>query len=64
MAHDGVLQIHGFYLNEAEKTLTFDLVIDFAVKDRKTLYRTVFDEIEKAYPDYKVQILLDADVSD
>lgn len=64
MAHDGVLQIHGLYIDEEAKTIRFDLVIDFAVPDRKALYKEVLSEIRNEWPDYQVQIVLDSDLSD
>ncbi len=64
MKREGVLQFHGFFLDEAEKRLTFDVILDFAVGDRQALYREICDEIRAAYPDYSVQVTLDVDVSD
>ena len=63
-SHQGVLEMHGFYLNETEKTINFDIIIDFAVEDRNKLYEHIYDEIQAKYPDYKLYITLDVDVSD
>ena len=64
MAHDYVLQIHGFHYHEEEKEFQFDVVLDFAAPDRTALYREICEEVRAAYPDHKVQIVLDADTSD
>ena len=64
MAHEGVLQMHGFFVNMDAKAVTFDLVIDFAVKDRQTLYREIVDEVTALYPDYSFSVTLDRDFSD
>ncbi len=64
LAHEGVLQFHGFYLFEAEKTITFDVILDFSVEDRKALYCQIKDEIQAAYPDYTIHVALDTDISD
>ena len=64
MAHDYVLQIHGFHYHEADKEFQFDVVLDFAAPDRQALYEEICREVQAAYPDHKVHILLDADVSD
>lgn len=64
MAHDYVLQLHGFHYHEEEKALQFDVVLDFAAPDRMALYREIHEEVQAAYPDHKVQIALDADTSD
>ncbi len=62
--HKDVLQFHGFYYDEAEKVISFDIIIDFAVKDREQLYCDIYDEVQAKYPDYNLNITLDVDVSD
>ncbi len=63
-SHDGVLQMHGFYLDKEDMTINLDIIIDFAVENRIELYRHIFDEVQEKYPDYKVNITLDVDASD
>ena len=63
-AHEDVLQFHGFYYDEAEKVISFDIIIDFVVKEREKLYCDIYDEIKAKYPDYNLNITLDVDVSD
>ena len=63
MEHDGILQVHGFYLDVENKTMTFDVIIDFAV-DRKAVYTHILEEISEKYPEYQVNITMDADISD
>ncbi len=64
MAHDYVLQMHGFYLNEAARSMQFDVVIDFAAPDARAVYAAVVDEVQAKYPDYTLTVTLDADLSD
>ena len=64
MSHDYVLQIHGFYLDEEKMTIHFDIIIDFAAPDSAALYEHILTETQTAFPDYKVSITLDSDVSD
>ena len=64
MAHDGVLQMHGFYVNEEERTMTFDVVIDFDVDDRAALFGQICAEVQEAFPQYQVRPVLDRDLSD
>ena len=59
-----VLQMHGFYLDQAEKTIRFDIVVSFDAKDRKQVYRDVCETVQKAYPDYRLQIAMDTDFSE
>ena len=63
-SHKGILEMHGFYLDEEEKTISFDIIIDFKVKEREELYRTIYDEIKNKYKNYKINITLDIDISD
>ena len=64
MTHDGVLQMHGFYVDIDEKRCSFDLVIDFSIKERDDLYRHIVEEVSALYPDYDFTITLDRDLSD
>ena len=63
MAHDWALQLHGFYLDMAAKEMRFDVVTSFDVDPDESI-RTLTEEIQELYPDYKLHILHDVDVSD
>ena len=60
-SHEGVLQIHGFYADLERKTINLDVILDFEVEDREALFNTIREEIQKAYPDYTIQMTLDID---
>ncbi|MDD5860763.1 MAG: cation diffusion facilitator family transporter [Eubacteriales bacterium] len=67
MAHDGVLQMHGFYVDFEAKTITFDTVLEFKNGEGQTaeeVYAQILDEIQKAYPDYNVHVTCDRDMSE
>ncbi len=59
-----VLQIHGFYINQKEKEISFDIIIDFSDRKREETLKNLHDKIQKEYPDYKINITLDFDISD
>ena len=59
-----VLQMHGFYLDKAEKTLRFDIVVSFDAKDRKQVHQQVIESVQKLYPDYTLQVAMDTDFSE
>jgi cation diffusion facilitator family transporter len=59
-----VLQMHGFYLDKAEKNLRFDIVVSFDAKDRRQVYREVIESVQKLYPDYTLQVAMDTDFSE
>lgn len=60
-AHEGVLQIHGFYADPEKKILNLDVILDFALEDRIGTFNAIRDEIQKAYPDYHLQMTMDID---
>lgn len=63
MKYDHVIQLHGFYVNEEEKFMQFDLIIDFEEKDRGALFNKAIDEVRKEFPEYKIFAALDTDFS-
>lgn len=63
-SHKGILQMHGLYIDIEDKSISFDIIIDFSVKNRESIYRLIYEQIEKEYKDYKISIALDADISD
>lgn len=56
--------MHGFYLDNDEKTLSFDIIIDFKAGDRERIYREIYDQIKKEFGGYKIAVTLDLDTSD
>ena len=63
-AHEYVRQMHGFYLLKDQKTMRFDIVISFEAKDRKAVYSVVVDDVQKAFPDYELQVTMDTDFTE
>ena len=63
-SNKGILQMHGFYFDEEEKTISFDIIIDFKIKNKEEIYKKIYDEVKKKYKDYKINITLDIDMSD
>ena len=63
-SHKEILQMHGFYLDEEEKSISFDIIIDFQTKEREKVYKEIYEEVQNKYKNYKIDINLDIDVSD
>ena len=59
-----VKQMHGFYLVEKEKSLRFDFVVSFDADDRKAVYADVIEKVQKAFPDYTLQVAMDTDFTE
>ena len=63
-SHEGILQMHGFYFDEEDKSISFDIIIDFKIKNREEVYKKIYDEVKNKYKGYKIIITLDIDISD
>lgn len=61
---DHILQIHGFYLDQENKKISFDVVVDYDAPDRKAVWKNVCDKVQAAYPDYQIVVNMDSDTSD
>ena len=61
--HDWVLQMHGFYLDMDEKDMRFDAVLSFDIPADEAM-RILNEEVQAAYPDYKITIAPDVDITD
>ena len=57
-------QLHGFYVDRETQTISFDLIFDYKEKNVITLRDEISKELNKIYPNYKFNILIDNDFSD
>lgn len=64
MSFDHVLQMHGFYVDQKQKMIRFDVVIDFLADDVQAVYARLVTAVQEALPDYQLQVTLDTDTSD
>lgn len=62
LRHEGVMQTHGFYYDEKEKTVSLDVLIGFDVEDRRALFAEIRAELEKAFPECRFSLAMDLDV--
>ncbi len=62
--YEHIIEIHGFSVDTKDKTISFDIVVDFAASNRRTYYQKFVSEIRAALPDYSVNVTLDSDISD
>lgn len=59
-----IIQMHGFYLDKAEKTVRFDVVVSFDAPDRGEVYRAVCEKVQPEFPGYTLQIAMDTDFTE
>ncbi|MBQ7676626.1 MAG: cation transporter [Lachnospiraceae bacterium] len=64
MSEEYILQMHGFYLYEKDRHVTFDVIVDFAAPDRKAVHDAIVSKVRAAYPDYSFAVAMDLDISD
>ncbi len=62
LEHPWALQLHGFYVNLEDRTMRFDVVMNFEINPQEGL-DILHKEISEAYPDYDVHIAADIDAS-
>lgn len=63
-AHEGVMSMHGFYVDKVEKYLSFDVVISFSVPDQQATYDIVVEDAHELFPGYEIVVGHDIDLSD
>ena len=62
-AHPRILQMHGFYLDDEAKALSFDLVVDFDDPDPMGTVAAIKQETEESCEGYTVFVQYDRDFS-
>ncbi|MBQ5994987.1 MAG: cation transporter [Clostridia bacterium] len=63
LGYDWALQLHGFYLNEEEKTVRFDVVMSFDIKPEEGVAK-LYADLKQMYPEYEFMIIPDVDLAD
>lgn len=59
-----IKQLHGFYLDEDEKNISFDVVIDFSADNPQGIKEEIVGKIKTKYPEYNYSVVVDSDYSD
>lgn len=62
--HKHIKQLHGFYVDEENKRITFDVVVDFEVQDREGLIAHIKNDVKNVLPEYEIFVAVDSDISD
>ena len=63
-SHEHVKQIHGFHLKKDQKSMRFDVVISFDAENRRAVWEAVAADVQKAFPDYELQVAMDTDFAE
>ena len=59
-----ILQVHGFYVDEEAKFVNFDLIVGYDDPNRQATFKTVVDSMKRQFPEYRINAVLDSDISD
>ena len=59
-----VKQIHGFYVDKINKSVYFDLIIDFEARSHEEIRDEIISKLKEKFKEYSFIIILDADISD
>ena len=60
----GIKQIHGFYLDEEKKLITFDLVFEYKFEKPQKKIAEIVTILQEKYPEYSFYIVQDNDYSE
>lgn len=64
IAHQEIVQVHGFYYSEKDNMLSVDIVPDISVHDDATLISQLTNEIQPLVPETQVVIVVDHNYSE
>ena len=59
-----ILQMHGFYTEEAVRAVSFDIMLDYDTEETDTITDEIRRELTERFPDYQFFINIDRDISD
>ena len=61
---DYIRGVHGFYLDRTEKQMRFDVVVSFDAPSRRLVCSEAVAAVKKEFPDYNIEVSMDADFSE
>ena len=62
--YKSIIQIHGFYVDQENNNVFFDIVIDFNEKNKEHIKNEVIRKLKEKYGRYNYNVILDSDISD
>ncbi|MBQ9024574.1 MAG: cation transporter [Bacilli bacterium] len=62
--YKSIIQIHGFYVDEDENDITFDLIFNFEESNEEEIVEKIKKELKEKYSKYNFYIVIDTDFSD
>lgn len=62
--YDVIKQVHGFYVDEENNRIFFDLIIDFDCDEPDRIREIIIERLKSKYSNYDFNVILDADISE
>lgn len=62
--YEDIKEIHGFFVDTKEKTISFDLLFEFSAQNLQEERDEIIKKLKEKYPDYTSNIIIDFDFSD
>ena len=62
--YDNIIQMHGFYVDDVNNNISFDLIFDFKEEHPEKIVKKIKKEIKNKFPDYKYSVIIDSDISE
>ena len=62
--HPTIKQMHGFYCDQEQKAISFDVIVDFEDKNASALIEEIKGNLSKQFPDYHFFVVEDKDFTD
>ena len=63
-AHPGVKAVHGVFFDNDRAAISFDVLVDFTIRDRTALREAILADLASRFPDRSITINFDTDYSD
>ena len=63
-ANPEILQMHGFYIDEENKNVSFDMIFDYGVKETDMIKNNLIDELKKDFPEFTYNVVIDSNYSE
>lgn len=62
--YSNIKQIHGFYVDEQLKTISFDILISFDEENPDELRKQIISDMKNKHPNYEYYVVIDNDFSE
>lgn len=62
--YPSIIEIHGFYVDEKNKNVYFDVIFDFNEENKDSILKKIVKELKLKYNKYNYNVIIDSDITD